>query len=68
MPQDLRAVVSSTLPLIQDLRLDKAPSLVSHSGKYFRANSDFRYCLISAISIVVLGDKYISYGVEVYYF
>ena len=39
------------------------PSLVSHSGKYFRANSDFLYCLISAISIVVLGDKYISYGV-----
>ena len=68
MPQDLRAVVSSTLPLIQDLRLDKAPSLDSHSGKYLRANSDFRYCLISAISIVVLGDKYISYGVSVYYF
>ena len=61
MPQDWRAVVSSELPRIQDLRLDRAPSLVSHSGKYIRANSDFLYCLISAISIGVLRCKYISY-------
>ena len=60
MPHFFSSEVSFLLPLIQDLRLERAPSLVSHSGKYIRANSDFLYCLISAISIGFLSKKYMG--------
>ena len=41
IPQALSALTSFLLPLIQKLRLLRAPAVVSALGKYLSANSDF---------------------------